>query len=70
MDWTRSLLATEIVFSSEVLGAAGDWSIVSGMSDGYTLTLLRQVQSKLAWDGTRRLLQAIGTRSERRPPIN
>ena len=69
LDWTRSLLATEIAFSSQVLGAAGDWSIVSGMSDEYTLALLRQVQRKLARADGRPLQQAIGTRSERRPPV-
>lgn len=46
-DWTRALLATEIVFASNVVGAAWDWEIVTPFSDIRSLKILRQVQRKL-----------------------
>lgn len=50
-DWTRALLATEIVFSSRVMGAAGDWSIVTGLDDVETFRLLRSLQRKFMVTG-------------------
>ncbi|MGE0786421.1 MAG: hypothetical protein AB7S26_12195 [Sandaracinaceae bacterium] len=47
LDWTRVLLATEIVFVSDVLGSGREWRITTGLSDTHTLELLRSVQSKL-----------------------
>ena len=46
-DWRRALLATEIVFISDVLGSGIDWSITTGMDDVETLRMLRSVQRKL-----------------------
>ena len=47
-DWRRTLLATEIVFASDVLGSGVDWSSTSGLADDDTIRLLRAVQRKLA----------------------
>jgi hypothetical protein len=47
LDWCRTLLATEIVFVSNVMGSGRDWSVTTGISDAETLETLRQVQSKL-----------------------
>jgi hypothetical protein len=49
LDWHRILAATEIAFISFVLGAGGDWYIVSGLDEHVTLDHLRSIQSKLAW---------------------
>jgi hypothetical protein len=46
-DWTRALLATEIVFASDVLGSGSDWVSTVGWSDEKTIHVLRQLQSKL-----------------------
>ncbi|WP_082057025.1 GNAT family N-acetyltransferase [Psychromicrobium lacuslunae] len=46
-DWTRTLLATEIVFASDVVGAAWDWEAVAPFSDHYSLKILRKIQRKL-----------------------
>lgn len=47
-DWTRALLATEVVFASDVLGSGHDWEITTGLEDVATLLTLREVQSRLA----------------------
>jgi hypothetical protein len=49
LDWHRALSATEVVFASWVLGAGGDWSIVTGLGDEETLRELRSIQRKLPW---------------------
>jgi hypothetical protein len=46
-DWTRALLATEIVFASEVVGSGWDWQSTVGWSDETTIEVLRQLQRKL-----------------------
>lgn len=46
-DWQRVLLATEVVFASDVYGAGLDWSIVTGISDADTIVRLRGLQRKL-----------------------
>lgn len=52
-DWQRVLLATEVVFASDVYGAGLDWSIVTGISDGEAIALLRALQRKLPrWRAT------------------
>jgi hypothetical protein len=58
-DWSRSLLATEVVFSSYLLGAAWDWTVVSGMSDEETILTLRGLQKTLSSGGA---LVYVGTR--------
>ena len=46
-DWTRALLATEIVFASDVLGSGVEWTDTTGLDDFETLQALRSVQRKL-----------------------
>jgi hypothetical protein len=46
-DARRALVATEIVFVSDVIGAGVEWETVTGMSDVETLRLLRRLQRKL-----------------------
>jgi hypothetical protein len=48
LDWTRMLVATEIVFVSGVFGSGLDWCITTGCSDVETIELLRQLQRKLS----------------------
>ena len=43
-DWQRALLATEIVFASDGIGAGWDWHITTGITDEDTIRLLRTVQ--------------------------
>jgi hypothetical protein len=47
-DWTRVLLATEVVFVSNIVGSGLDWTITTGFSDGETITVLRAIQRKLS----------------------
>jgi hypothetical protein len=47
-DWTRVLLATEIVFISDVVGSGVEWETTTGISDLDSLKRLRSVQRKLA----------------------
>lgn len=47
-DWTRALIATEIVFVSDVVGAGVEWEICTGLSDAETIATLRSLQRKLA----------------------
>lgn len=47
-DWTRLLLATEIAFASDVVGAGVEWSTVTGFDDVESLTALRSLQRTLA----------------------
>lgn len=47
-DWTRALLATEIVFISDILGSGYEWPTTTGLDDGHTLRILRELQLKLA----------------------
>jgi hypothetical protein len=46
-DWRRVLLATEVVFVSDVVGSGLDWSISSGFSDSDSIGLLRGIQRKM-----------------------
>jgi len=50
-DWHRALAATEFGFISWVLGAGGDWKIVSGIDDHAALDRIRSIQQKLALVG-------------------
>jgi len=51
-DWVRALLATEIVFASDVLGSGHDWEATSGMSDHETIRVLRALQLKIPVGGS------------------
>ena len=46
-DWTRALLATEVVFASDVVGSGSDWQATVGWSDEVTIHTLRELQRKL-----------------------
>jgi hypothetical protein len=59
-DWTRALLATEIVFASNVVGSGLDWRTTTGFDDAVTIGLLRSLQHKLS-----RLRDVPGTRPPR-----
>ena len=48
VDWRRALLATEIVFASDLVGSGIDWSITTQFSDEETIRALRGAQRKLA----------------------
>lgn len=46
-DWRRTLLATEVVFVSDVVGSGIDWETTTGICDADALRLLRSLQRKL-----------------------
>lgn len=46
-DWRRALLATEIVFASDVVGSGVDWSTTTGLQDEETIRMLRSIQRKM-----------------------
>ena len=46
-DWARALLAVEVVFASDVAGAAYDWEIVTGWTDEDSIGVLRRLQGSL-----------------------
>lgn len=54
-DWRRTVVATEIVFASDVFGSGVDWSITTGFSDEETIKILRRLQRKVG----RRLRDAL-----------
>jgi hypothetical protein len=47
-NWRRALLATELVFGSDLIGSGADWSATTGFTDEESIRLLRNVQRKLA----------------------
>lgn len=47
-DWARTLLATEIVFVSDLAGSGVEWSTTTGRDDAATIRMLRVIQRKLA----------------------
>lgn len=61
LDWWRTLLATEIVFASDLVGSGSDWPDTVGMSDDDTIRLLRSVQRKVIRE-VGGLLEVVGTR--------
>lgn len=46
-DWARTLLATEIVFVSDLAGSGVEWSTTTGRDDAATIRMLRLIQRKL-----------------------
>ena len=46
-DWQRILLATEIVFASDVVGSGLDWPISTGVPDAEAIAVLRALQRKM-----------------------
>ena len=47
-DWARTLLASEIVFVSDLAGSGVEWQTTTGRSDEATIRTLRSIQRKLA----------------------
>jgi hypothetical protein len=47
-QWRKALLATEIVFASDLVGSGVDWASATGLTDEETIKLLRMVQRKVA----------------------
>ncbi|MEU8794339.1 hypothetical protein [Streptomyces sp. NPDC048643] len=47
-DWARTLLATEIVFVSDLAGSGVEWPTTTGRDDAATIRMLRVIQRKLA----------------------
>lgn len=45
-DWRRILLATEIVFASDIVGAGYEWQAVTGWDDEATLRILRRLPQR------------------------
>lgn len=66
-DWTRALLATEIVFSSNVVGSGLDWNITTGIADDTALDLLRGIQRKVPTGGVIGSVFGSRPRSDTRP---
>ena len=46
-NWARILLATEIVFVSDLVGSGTEWRTTTGMNDESTIRMLRTIQRKL-----------------------
>lgn len=46
-DWHRALAAMELGFISAILGAAGDWWVVSGIDEHVALDQIRAIQEKV-----------------------
>lgn len=46
-EWRRTLLATELVFVSDVIGSGTDWETTTGIRDAEALRLLRSLQRKI-----------------------
>ncbi|MFB2597473.1 hypothetical protein ACEXQE_06760 [Herbiconiux sp. P17] len=63
IDWARTMLATEIVFMSGTVGAAGDWEIMTGIPDLETFKTIRGLQSHLIVNPV--IGKAFGTRFKR-----
>ncbi|AJT42922.1 hypothetical protein UM93_06020 [Psychromicrobium lacuslunae] len=47
VDWTRAMIAAEIIFISSSLGAASDWDGVTGINDADTFKTIRDLQQHL-----------------------
>lgn len=46
-DWTRALVATELVYASDRYGAGVEWETVSGWGDVESIHMLRGLQRRL-----------------------
>jgi len=63
LDWARVLYLTECSWASSLVGAALDFSIVTGFSDTEGLTLLRGLQRKIGGVDRAKLLFPSGGRT-------
>ncbi len=63
LDWMKALIAVEVVFVSNVVGAGTDWSIVTPFPDDETIRALRSIQRKFRTTGAYSLVgNGFGTR--------
>ncbi|MGW6728319.1 hypothetical protein ACWF9G_20670 [Nocardia sp. NPDC055029] len=46
-EWRRTLVATEFVFASDIVGSGVEWPTTTGFSDVETIQVLRLLQRKL-----------------------
>jgi hypothetical protein len=46
-DWSRTLIATEIVFASDIMGTGSEWPDTTGLDDVRSFQVLREVQHRL-----------------------
>ena len=67
LDWARTILVTEIVFASNLVGSGCDWSMATGFSDAETLTSLREIQRKVPRSVYAVFGRELGTRSPGQP---
>jgi hypothetical protein len=65
----RTVLATEIVFASNLVGAGREWSITTGFSDVQTIGLLREIQGRLSPSVRSVIGNEFGTKRPASPPI-
>ncbi|WP_227467774.1 hypothetical protein [Nocardioides lijunqiniae] len=65
-DWTRALLATEVVLLSNVIGSGWDWQTTTGFDDAATLSMLRSLQRRIVTGGV--IGEVFGTRPARPQP--
>ena len=68
VDWARTVLATEIVFISDLIGSGRDWSITTGFTDADTLRIIREIQRKLPRAVVCLIGSSIGTKPPGQPP--
>ena len=64
-DWCRAVLATEVVFASNLMGSGMDWIYTTGLSDEETIVRLRGIQRKLPRAVHAVVGEGIGTRPPR-----
>jgi hypothetical protein len=64
-DWLRVVLATEIVFASDVVGSGCDWSTTTGLADTESLATLRSIQRKTTGEFRPLIGRGFGTRPMR-----
>lgn len=46
-DWTRTLLAVEVAFASDIMGTGFEWRTMTGLADDESVKVLRSIQGKL-----------------------
>ena len=61
LDWLRVLLATEVVFVSDVFGSGVEWATTTGFTDEESLRILRGIQRRLIGDVRSLIGDGVGT---------
>lgn len=65
-DWFSVVLATEVVFASDLVGSGMDWYATTGLTDADTIRILRGVQRKVIRELRGVVGNGIGTRPSSR----